>query len=283
MLTHTFLHIKGIGPKTEQRLWETGIVDWNPMDLEVESRISPQKRRRLTEALIESKARLDKGDAIYFAARLTAGEHWRLFPDFRDKVVYLDIETDGLDAEYGQITTIALYDGEEISWFVNGRNLDDFVEKINQYGVIVTYNGKCFDIPFIQGYFGIRLPQAHIDLRYVLSALGYKGGLKQCEQLLGFERAASKGIDGYLAVLLWSEYQRSGNERALETLLAYNIEDVINLELLMVTAYNMRIAATPFESDGHLALPNPPPLPFGVDEAIVDQLTRPRAVLGLNW
>lgn len=43
---------------------------------------------------------------------------------------------------------------------------------------------------------------------------------------------------GFFAVLLWQEFQQTGNIKALETLLVYNIEDVVNLETLMVLAYN---------------------------------------------
>jgi uncharacterized protein YprB with RNaseH-like and TPR domain len=69
----------------------------------------------------------------------------------------LDIETTGLDRQYNSITTIALYDGHEIKTYVHGQNLDDFIEDIQQYKVIVSYNGKSFDIPFIENFFKIRL------------------------------------------------------------------------------------------------------------------------------
>ena len=42
----------------------------------------------------------------------------------------------------------------------------------------MIYNGQCFDLPMLRVSFGLALDQAHIDLRYVLSRLGFKGGLK---------------------------------------------------------------------------------------------------------
>ena len=39
-------------------------------------------------------------------------------------------------------------------------------------------------------------------------------------------------MDGYTAVLLWQRYQR-GDKGALDLLLSYNREDVVNLEVLM--------------------------------------------------
>ena len=62
-----------------------------------------------------------------------------------------------------------------------------------------------------------------IDLRYILYSLGFKGGLKSIEHQLGTDRADLRDIDGYFAVLLWNEYVRTGDQKALDTLLAYNI------------------------------------------------------------
>ncbi|NLT67642.1 MAG: exonuclease, partial [Acidobacteria bacterium] len=71
---------------------------------------------------------------------------------------------------------------------------------MRDYKLIVTYNGKCFDIPFIEYYFGIKLDCAQIDLRYVLSSLGIKGGLKGCEKRLGIQRPPGmEELDGFFA------------------------------------------------------------------------------------
>jgi hypothetical protein len=48
------------------------------------------------------------------------------------------------------------------------QNLKEFPEVIRNYRLLVTYNGKCFGVPFIERYFGIRLEQAQLDLRYIL-------------------------------------------------------------------------------------------------------------------
>ncbi len=61
-------------------------------------------------------------------------------------------------------------------------------------------------------------------------------------------------IDGYTAVLLWHDYRRTGNTSALETLLAYNICDAVNLAALMTIAYNHAISQTPF-ADLHCPCP----------------------------
>jgi uncharacterized protein YprB with RNaseH-like and TPR domain len=116
------------------------------------------------------------------------------------------------------------------------------------------------------------LNHAHIDLRYILYSLGFKGGLKGCERQLGMDRGDLKEIDGFFAVLLWDEYQRTGDQKVLETLLAYNVQDTVTLENLMVTAYNMKLKQTPFY-EKLLITDSPPPVnPHRVDLGTVDRI-----------
>ncbi len=260
MLTNTFQHINGIGPKKEKQLWAKGIHNWNAAGSIMNGRLA------------ESLLHLGNGNPLYFENHLPSSLHWRFFPEFRKDTVYLDIETDGGDSCNGTITSIAMYDGSDVFYYVHGKNLDDFPNDILKYKVIVTYNGRCFDVPFIQNYFGITLNHAQIDLRYVLAALGYKGGLKKCEKALGIDRGELDGVDGYFAVLLWKDYQYNQNTKALETLLAYNIEDTVNLENLMVQAYNMNIEKTPFAETLRIDLPYLPDIPFHPDMETVHRI-----------
>jgi len=184
----------------------------------------------------------------------------------------LDIETTGLDKWRGSITTIALYDGRSIFHYVQGDNLEAFKENIQNYQVIVTYNGKSFDVPFIESCLGIKIDQVHIDLRYVLKRLGYSGGLKGCERQLGLHRGELDGVDGYCAVLLWEKFKRTNSRNALETLLAYNIMDTVNLESLMVIAYNLNLQKTPFSQSHRLPVPEAPDIPFRADPRIINKI-----------
>jgi uncharacterized protein YprB with RNaseH-like and TPR domain len=118
----------------------------------------------------------------------------------------------------------------------------------------------------------LQFPQAHIDLRYVLASLGYKGGLKGCEKKLGLHRGDLEDVDGFFAVLLWQDYSASGNPRSLETLLAYNIQDVVNLETLLVMAYNLKLRQSPCLALPEMALPQQPPNPFVADPGIIGRL-----------
>jgi hypothetical protein len=272
MLQNTFIHIQSIGAITEQRLWESGLREWDAISDDISIPLSGKRKYLLKEVIGESKRRLYQDNPSYFSNLLPSNQSWRLLPEFSDSTVYLDIETTGLDRHYNDITTIALYDGHEIKTYVQGQNLDDFIEDIQKYKVIVSYNGKSFDVPFIENYFNIRLDHAQIDLRYVLYSLGYRGGLKGCERQLGMDRGDLKDIDGFFAVLLWDDYIKTKNQQTLDTLLAYNIQDTVTLENLMVTAYNMKLKDTPFYETHLIEEPTPPVNPYTADLATVDRI-----------
>ncbi len=282
MLKNTFLHIPGIGNITEGRLWEAGILNWDNFVDPYPLRLSPNRTESLRRCLDESRKHLQNQNPNYFAGLLPSTLQWRLFPEFRQRTAYLDIETTGLDGYYNEITVIGLYDGTTISYYVKDQNLDDFRNDIEKYKVVVTYNGKCFDIPFIRNNMGLPMDQAHIDLRYVLSSLGYTGGLKGCEIKAGIDRGKLGGLDGYDAVLLWNDYQQTGNQKALETLLAYNGEDIVNLEALMVMAYNMNIKDTPFSGINGLPDPIVPEVSYDGDLETIERIKAEKmtAVMG---
>ena len=274
MLTNTFQHISGIGPDTERKLWDCGVLSWNHVLNNDDSMNNLQgtfKHRLIREVEI-SNENLIKKNIHHFADNLPTKSAWRIFPHFKDTVAYFDIETTGLCEYESYITTISLYDGREIKYYVNGINLDKFAEDIFNYDLLITYNGKTFDVPWVENFFKIKLPHAHIDLRYVLSSLGYKGGLKKCEKAFGIDRGDLDGLDGFFGIKLWFDYLENKNEKALETLLAYNIEDVVNLELLMTLAYNQLLCETPFIGTNKLPVKERPKIPYEPDMETVQQL-----------
>jgi hypothetical protein len=272
MLKRTFQHLHGIGEKTEKRLWAGGITSWEEfLDFPRPAVLSPWHHDLACGELEDSLRALERRDAHYFAEKLSAQLYWRLYPEFGQRIAYLDIETTGVAAGMSAITVIGLYDGERPSVYVQGRNLSCFAEAIEEFTLLVTYNGKLFDLPFIRRELGLSLGQAHIDLRYPLAALGYKGGLKKIERSLGLEREGLIALlDGWCAVLLWQYHQR-GETGALETLLRYNLEDVIHLPQLLAVVYNTRIQRLPF------VLPpiEPPPcpvIPFGFNPLLISRV-----------
>ena len=151
---------------------------------------------------------------------------------------YLDIETTGLSPDYSQITVIGIYlsNGVEEQFIhlvgaeVTAANL---LEALEGAGVIYTYNGSRFDLPFIRLHLGVDLASLfeHHDLMYDCWRNNLYGGLKVVETQLGIERRL-KDITGYQAVVLWWKYQTDFDEDALAMLLEYNREDVVNLKVL---------------------------------------------------
>jgi uncharacterized protein len=262
VLINTFCHISSISLKKEIDLWRQGIFTWGDY----------RKHHPASNSLDESEKHLSSKNATFFASALDSHQLWRLVPDFRDSIAYVDIETTGLSKGYNEITTIALYNGQEVFTYVNGKNLTKFTTDIQQYKMIVTYNGKTFDVPFIEKYFGIKLPHVHIDLRYPLQSLGLTGGLKMIEHRLGINRGDLQNLDGFFAVRLWHEYQRNKNANALETLLAYNCADVVNLEFLLLHVFNKNLEATPFQQQKLPAPLTAVKIPFQADKKLIARL-----------
>ena len=251
MLSKSFIHINGIGPRKERLLWESGATSWDTL-LFSESAISLPKsiNRPIHEHLHESVASLERYDGGFFEERMPACEMWRLYPAFKEKTVFLDIETTGLSPGADEITVISLFDSKGVRALVKGEDLAEFPQIISQYSLLVTYNGKCFDLPFLHAHFPhFQKKYAHLDLRYPLARLGFSGGLKGVERKVGIQREGALSlVDGFMAVSLWQEHQK-GNRQALDTLRRYALEDVVNLKPLLELVYNRNIKRLPIRSE----------------------------------
>lgn len=233
MLTKNFSHIDGISAKFEQQLLDRGIRNWDEFltQKHLLTDLSKSKLEKIEIALKHSKEALGNGDIRYFKNALNPKEHWRICG--MGKIAYVDIETTGLSRWTEEITVIGIYDGTTPYLYVNGNNLIDAHEKLKQFDIIVTFNGKQFDMPFIEHHFSHKYDFVHLDLRFMLKELGLQGGLKNIEHKLNISRDADLvGVDGFEAVRLWHQYKR-GNQGALEKLMRYNEQDIVNLKTLL--------------------------------------------------
>ena len=240
MLANTFCHIYGIGYVTEQRIWRAGFTDWKKFLEAVDNDALPHWiKDEFIEEIKRSQTQLKAKNHHYFRDRLAHREYWRTFPEFRDSTVYLDIETTGLDQFHNDITVVGLYDGKHVETYIQGKNLDKLPKALNKYSSIVTFNGILFDMPFI----ATKFPEAEydhiqLDLRFILKRVGFSGGLKSIEKQLGITRDdETADLRGNDAVRLWKKYQR-GSTEALDLLVKYNTEDIVNLEKLMDFTYD---------------------------------------------
>ena len=240
MLKSSFIHIPGIGKNTENRIWQNNVLSWEEfLENYHQLPLSESRKQRISFHLQQSIKAYHGQDYKFFINKIPNQEHWRVYPEFKDRCCFLDIETTGLSKDYHDITLIGLYNGDQSKIFVNGKNMHEFQEEINKYSLIVTFNGRCFDLPFIQAKFpNLDLNKFHIDLRFALKELGFFGGLKRIERELDINRDDDlQDIDGFEAVRLWRKYKR-GDEQALQLLMKYNQADIENLKILMDFAFD---------------------------------------------
>jgi len=261
MLQNTFVHLPGVGPRRERALWEQGILDWERLLASAEQggRRGPI-RESWSQLVRGSISALGGGDVDFFKPLLPAREAWRLYSEFAHRALFLDIETTGLSGDYDDVTLVGALGNGELALFINGINLDQFPAYIERFPLLVTFNGSQFDVPFLRAHFPhARLDQAHIDLRFVLASLGYKGGLKVVESALGLRRDTSiQGVDGFEAVRLWHLYRR-GDKAALEKLILYNLTDVANLVELAEIGVTQKSRRLEFPGQAALREPRPGP------------------------
>lgn len=239
MLKNTYIHIPGVGKSLEQKIWAQGIHTWDEF-LEMADRvpISPSRKSRILEGVKQSSEHLAAKDCCFFSQCLPPAEHWRAYPLFSDSSAFVDIETTGLSPGRDCITMVGIYDGKDVKTYIKGINLEDIVEELPKYKLLVSFNGARFDLPFIKFEFPeIEFKQLHVDLMYPLRRIGYTGGLKYIEKVLGIHRNESTdGMTGLDAVLLWKQYER-GNLEALDLLIKYNKEDIVNLKTIIELTY----------------------------------------------
>ncbi len=237
MLQRTFVHLPRVGPKKELTIWRAGVATWRDFLEQGPERLPAglwQAGRPLVQRCLALWER--PGGLRELAGLIPPAEHWRFHPSL-GRVVYLDIETGGDPEDWGGVTVVGLYDGQRVEQFVAGHNMWLINDAMKEYDVVVTFAGSTFDLPVLrQAFHNLIIPPVHIDLRWPLKRLGYTGGLKRIERRLGITRPGQvDGLSGFDALRLWREHL-AGSRQALDTLLLYNAQDVINLEPLLKLA-----------------------------------------------
>ena len=225
--------LSGIGPATERRLWQDGLLTWNHfLNQDRVSGISAQRKQWYDQELLQAQAEFDAGRLNYFASRLASREHWRFFDLCEPHTLYLDIETTGMSAHDGEVTVVGLHRRGETVCLVRGETLtaERLQAELDACALLVTFFGTSFDVPYLRAKFPqLTFSMPHFDLCFAARRLGLRGGLKQIEREIGIEReAALQGLDGWEAVRLWMQW-RAGDADARALLLAYNAADTANL------------------------------------------------------
>jgi uncharacterized protein YprB with RNaseH-like and TPR domain len=126
--------------------------------------------------------------------------------------------------------------------------LERVAERVQAASLIVSFNGKAFDRPLLDGrYVMNRLPplpqRPHLDLLHVGRRL-HQRRLQRCTlkrmelEVLGFDRGHD--IDGSEVGPLYAHFLRSGDASALAAIVAHNYADVLSM-VALVSLYGQRL------------------------------------------
>jgi uncharacterized protein YprB with RNaseH-like and TPR domain len=170
----------------------------------------------------------------------------------RDRIAFLDTETTGLSGGTG---TYAFLVGLG-SWGDSGFNVEQYFmrdfheeralllelqERLAQVQVLVTFNGKSFDLPLLESRFVLArlswpLSQvSHLDLLHPARRL-WKLRLGDCsltnleKRLLAMDRQIN--VPGYLIPQLYFNYTRTRNPKGLKEIFEHNRQDIQTLAAL---------------------------------------------------
>jgi uncharacterized protein YprB with RNaseH-like and TPR domain len=236
--------VRGVRSRTQSKLIEQGFSTLT--DLENHPRFAGESKR--LRELIESGSTDELAEVL--GTRLSRSDPSvlslsGLHPD--SDFLFLDIETMGLFA--GQPVVVAglaqLTSENEVR--VEQFVVRDFPDelalvyevgcRIASHAVLVTYNGKAFDVPFLTGrsaYYGLRLepPRVHFDLLHFCRR-AWKAELETCslssieQSILGSTRETD--LPGEFVPEFYYEYLRTGNAGYLKPIVDHNRQDVSSL------------------------------------------------------
>lgn len=166
--------------------------------------------------------------------------------------VYLDTETTGLSGGVGNLAFmvgVARYQAGMLevrqyvlaSFQAEAGLLRELLYWIGPQALLVSYNGKCFDIPLLDGRLRMqRLGRSlnglrHLDLMYSVRR-AFRGLWPDCRlqtaehRLLGLLR--DDDLPGALAPSAWRAWLERGSTDMLQAAGRHNLQDVVSLALL---------------------------------------------------
>lgn len=179
------------------------------------------------------------GMAEDFKAMLNAG---------MNKAVFLDAETTGFSNTPLFLLGLMYFNGESFvidqlfarDYSEEPNLLQYFSEFVQKFHILVTFNGKSFDAPFIRDRMVYhRKPfewtQTHVDILHH-SRRRWKGELPDCKlqtlETYICERRRVGDVPGALVPEVYREFVRNGDTRLLADVFHHNALDVITLSEL---------------------------------------------------
>ncbi len=174
----------------------------------------------------------------------------------RERIVFLDTETTGIQGGTGTcpfLIGLGFFRGSRfqvVQYFI--RDFDEessmllaLGKLLEPFDLIVTYNGKAFDLPLVENRCVLsRLDRpfqhlSHFDLLFTARRL-WRASQGSCrltaleEKLVGFERGPD--IPGSMIPRAYFDYLRSSDASILKNVFSHNVYDVLSLAALMVQA-----------------------------------------------
>ena len=169
------------------------------------------------------------------------------------RTIFVDVETTGLAGGTGTfafLVGLGAFDGDDFlvrQLFLAGPSgeeamLATTLEALSTAGALVSFNGRCFDLPLLETRFTLnrlRPPSPavpHLDLLYPARRL-YRRRLESCRlahletALLGLER--EDDVPGWLIPSLYFEYLRFGRAAPLEAVFRHNALDILSMVTLL--------------------------------------------------
>ena len=236
--------VRGIRGKTRMRLREKG---FNTLaDLENHPRFCGESKR--IRELLEAGSTEELAEVI--GSRLSKSSPAVLgLSGLHDDAdfLFLDLETMGLFAGQPLVVAGLASLRPDNTIVVEQYVVRDFPDElallyevnrqVGEHKVMVTYNGKSFDLPFLTGrsaYYGIKLrpPGVHFDLLHFCRR-AYRRALDGCslrsieQTILGISRDTD--LPGELVPEFYYEYLRTGNAGFVKPIVDHNRQDVESL------------------------------------------------------
>ena len=214
-------------------------------------------RRKLAELHSSADAVVQKYCNLFASDRETRYDPQELRDDLRDflsaapaKTMFLDAETTGFSNTPLFLLGIMYFNGERFiidqlfarDYSEEGPLLHYFSEFAPGFDILVTFNGKSFDAPFIRDrmiYHRKRFTwtQTHVDILHH-SRRRWKGKFSDCKlQTLEREicgRRREGDVPGALVPEVYREFVRSGDTRLLADVFHHNALDLITLAELTI-------------------------------------------------
>ena len=151
-----------------------------------------------------------------------------------ENVMFLDIEASGF--KYNDyVTCIGWVFRGKYHYWLPGLKRTEFLKAFHQAKLLVTFNGRSFDLKYLDSMFHTQTfsEKDNLDLMPMCKRLGLRGGQKSIEKATGFERhPAFDGLNGRFAVERWEAFINGDNNSA-RLLIAYNFYDVLGLTYIL--------------------------------------------------